>query len=85
MSRVLQDAPPLLPPGKGFSMDFGSFVRQCLTKDYHRRPKYQQLLEHNFVRRYTAMYVDVASWYADVMRQIEAKQAASLLNSQTSA
>jgi len=77
LTKVLQDEPPSLPSGKRFSMDFVSLVRQCLTKDYRHRPKYQQLLEHNFVRRYTTANVDVASWYADLKLRHSNGQAAS--------
>jgi len=77
LTKILEEDPPLLPPSKGFSMDFCSFVSHCLAKDYQKRPKYQQLLNHNYIMRYTTRTVDVAGWYADVSRKIELKRAAA--------
>ncbi|XP_049273028.1 dual specificity mitogen-activated protein kinase kinase 7 [Rhipicephalus sanguineus] len=67
LSRVLQDEPPSLPDDGTFSSEFCSFVRQCLTKDYNKRPKYKKLLEHPFIKRYETKEVDVAAWLARVM------------------
>ncbi|CAE1270016.1 MAP2K7 [Acanthosepion pharaonis] len=66
LTKVLQEDPPLLPPNNGFSIDFCSFVRDCLTKDYKKRPKYKKLLEHPFIKRYETLNVDVAAWFAEV-------------------
>ncbi|XP_048450752.1 dual specificity mitogen-activated protein kinase kinase 7-like, partial [Rhincodon typus] len=44
LTKVLQEDPPLLPQSMGFSMDFQSFVKDCLTKDHRKRPKYNKLL-----------------------------------------
>ncbi|GAB6021983.1 Dual specificity mitogen-activated protein kinase kinase 7, variant 2 [Chamberlinius hualienensis] len=71
LTKVLQDDPPLLPPGKLFSVEFCSFVKDCLTKDYKRRPKYKKLLDHQFIKRSEVEVVDVASWFARCMRQVE--------------
>lgn len=67
LSKVLQEDPPRLPPNLGFSLDFSAFVQVCLTKDYEKRPKYRELLEHNFIKRYEKANVDVAAWFATVM------------------
>ncbi|GLD72277.1 dual specificity mitogen-activated protein kinase kinase 7 isoform X3, partial [Lates japonicus] len=40
LTKVLQEDPPLLPLSMGFSLDFQSFVKDCLTKDHRKRPKY---------------------------------------------
>ncbi|XP_060068127.1 dual specificity mitogen-activated protein kinase kinase 7-like [Ylistrum balloti] len=66
LTKVLQEDPPLLPPGKEFSHEFCSFVRDCLTKDYKKRPKYKKLIEHKFIKRYEKEEVDVAAWFSDV-------------------
>ncbi|ELT92369.1 hypothetical protein CAPTEDRAFT_151233 [Capitella teleta] len=66
LAKVLQEDPPRLPRGQGFSMDFCHFVCQCLTKDYKRRPKYKKLLEHGWIVRYSRLPVNVAQWYARV-------------------
>uniref|UniRef100_A0A2K5EBK4 Dual specificity mitogen-activated protein kinase kinase 7 n=1 Tax=Aotus nancymaae TaxID=37293 RepID=A0A2K5EBK4_AOTNA len=44
LTKVLQEEPPLLPGHMGFSGDFQSFVKDCLTKDHRKRPKYNKLL-----------------------------------------
>lgn len=69
LSKVLQEDPPRLPPNGGFSLDFCRFVQDCLTKDYRKRPKYKTLLEHPFIRRYEQANVDVAAWFAKVMKE----------------
>ncbi|XP_074423153.1 dual specificity mitogen-activated protein kinase kinase 7 isoform X1 [Larus michahellis] len=71
LTKVLQEDPPLLPPAMGFSGDFQAFVRDCLTKDHRKRPKYNKLLEHNFIKRYETLEVDVATWFKDVMARTE--------------
>ncbi|EEC10618.1 mitogen-activated protein kinase kinase MKK4, putative [Ixodes scapularis] len=67
LSRVLQEKPPSLPNDGSFSPEFCSFVKDCLTKDYRERPKYRELLEHPFIKRYETKEVDVAAWLAEVM------------------
>ncbi|KAK2489667.1 hypothetical protein MC885_009831 [Smutsia gigantea] len=71
LTKVLQEEPPLLPGHMGFSGDFQSFVKDCLTKDHRKRPKYNKLLEHSFIKRYETLEVDVASWFKDVMAKTE--------------
>lgn len=38
-----------------------------LTKDYRNRPKYPELLESAFIKKYENADVDVATWFASVM------------------
>uniref|UniRef100_A0A6Q2YSM8 Dual specificity mitogen-activated protein kinase kinase 7 n=1 Tax=Esox lucius TaxID=8010 RepID=A0A6Q2YSM8_ESOLU len=71
LTKVLQEDPPLLPLSMGFSLDFQSFVKDCLTKDHRKRPKYHKLLEHSFIRRYEVLEVDVAGWFQAVMERTE--------------
>ena len=66
-SCPLQDDPPLLPTKKGFSIEFCSFVRDCLMKNYKDRPKYRKLLQHPFIQRYEKEVVDVGAWYRSHM------------------
>ncbi|XP_062891928.1 dual specificity mitogen-activated protein kinase kinase 7 isoform X1 [Mobula hypostoma] len=82
LTKVLQEDPPLLPSSMGFSMDFQSFVKDCLTKDHRKRPKYNKLLEHNFIRRYETLEVDVASWFKEVMAKTESPRSSSILSQQ---
>ncbi|XP_071493793.1 dual specificity mitogen-activated protein kinase kinase 7-like [Diadema setosum] len=70
LARVLSEDPPRLPLKRGFSVDFHSFIQCCLTKDYNKRPKYIQLKEHSFFKRYLIAKVDVASWFASVMHKV---------------
>jgi mitogen-activated protein kinase kinase 7 len=44
LSKIVQDVSPRLPRGRGFSMDFCSFVDDCLIKSSQDRPKYNVLL-----------------------------------------
>ncbi|XP_064649831.1 dual specificity mitogen-activated protein kinase kinase 7-like [Lineus longissimus] len=71
LTKVLEEDPPLLPSRMGFSMDFCSLVRNCLTKDFKKRPKYKELLEHNFIKRYEMLHIDVSKWYKDIRQRIE--------------
>ncbi|XP_010209824.1 PREDICTED: dual specificity mitogen-activated protein kinase kinase 7 [Tinamus guttatus] len=76
---VRQEEPPRLPPAMGFSADFQAFVRDCLTKDHRKRPKYNKLLEHTFIKRYETLEVDVASWFKDVMARTESPRTSGVL------
>uniref|UniRef100_A0A9L0IXS3 mitogen-activated protein kinase kinase n=1 Tax=Equus asinus TaxID=9793 RepID=A0A9L0IXS3_EQUAS len=80
LTKVLQEEPPLLPGHMGFSGDFQSFVKDCLTKDHRKRPKYNKLLEHSFIRRYETLEVDVASWFKDVMAKTESPRTSGVLS-----
>uniref|UniRef100_A0A8D3B364 Dual specificity mitogen-activated protein kinase kinase 7 n=1 Tax=Scophthalmus maximus TaxID=52904 RepID=A0A8D3B364_SCOMX len=82
LTKVLQEDPPLLPLGMGFSLDFQSFVKDCLTKDHRKRPKYDRLLEHNFIRRYEVLEVDVAGWFQTVMDRTESPRSSQCYSHQ---
>uniref|UniRef100_A0A2K5UY36 Dual specificity mitogen-activated protein kinase kinase 7 n=1 Tax=Macaca fascicularis TaxID=9541 RepID=A0A2K5UY36_MACFA len=80
LTKVLQEEPPLLPGHMDFSGDFQSFVKDCLTKDHRKRPKYNKLLEHSFIKRYETLEVDVASWFKDVMAKTESPRTSGVLS-----
>ncbi|XP_024416582.2 dual specificity mitogen-activated protein kinase kinase 7 isoform X1 [Desmodus rotundus] len=80
LTKVLQEEPPLLPSHMGFSGDFQSFVKDCLTKDHRKRPKYNKLLEHSFIKHYETLEVDVASWFKDVMAKTESPRTSGVLS-----
>uniref|UniRef100_W5MHV2 Dual specificity mitogen-activated protein kinase kinase 7 n=1 Tax=Lepisosteus oculatus TaxID=7918 RepID=W5MHV2_LEPOC len=82
LTKVLQEEPPLLPLSMGFSLDFQSFVKDCLTKDHRKRPKYHKLLEHSFIRRYEVLEVDVAGWFQEVMERTESPRTSQLYSQQ---
>lgn len=44
LTRIVSDPAPVLKSDEGFSRMFCDFVSCCLTKDYHARPKYKELL-----------------------------------------
>ncbi|KAK7095357.1 dual specificity mitogen-activated protein kinase kinase 7-like isoform X1 [Littorina saxatilis] len=69
LTKVLQEEPPQL--SRDFSDDLRSFVRDCLTKDYKRRPKYKRLLEHPFLKRSEAEVVDTEAWFTDVSQLMD--------------
>nr|KAG5689693.1 hypothetical protein BaRGS_006318 [Batillaria attramentaria] len=69
LTKVLQEEPPQL--SREFSDDLRSFVKDCLTKDYKRRPKYKRLLDHPFIKQSEAEQVDMAAWFQDVSRLME--------------
>ncbi|XP_077461214.1 dual specificity mitogen-activated protein kinase kinase 7 isoform X1 [Stigmatopora argus] len=82
LTKVLQEDPPLLPLSMGFSLDFQSFVKDCLTKDHRKRPKYHQLLVHRFIRRYEVLEVDVAGWFQAVMDCTESPRSSQCFSHQ---
>ncbi|NXR88910.1 MP2K7 kinase, partial [Hypocryptadius cinnamomeus] len=63
-----QGSPRCHPP---FSGALQAFIWDCLTKDHRKRPKYNKLLEHTFIKRYETLEVDVATWFKDVMARTE--------------
>ena len=68
MSTILEsDAPEL--KGDQFSDMFKSFIKLCLTKDVSKRPKYNTLLKHEFIRFYSEAKVDVKSWLKSVLEK----------------
>uniref|UniRef100_A0A665VFW7 Dual specificity mitogen-activated protein kinase kinase 7 n=1 Tax=Echeneis naucrates TaxID=173247 RepID=A0A665VFW7_ECHNA len=82
LTKVLQEDPPLLPLSMGFSLDFQSFVKDCLTKDHRKRPKYHQLLGHSFITRYEVLEVDVAGWFQTVMDRTESPRSSQCYSHQ---
>ncbi|KAH9488890.1 Dual specificity mitogen-activated protein kinase kinase 7 [Bulinus truncatus] len=69
LTKVLQEDPPQL--GREFSMDLRSFVKDCLTKDCKKRPKYRKLLEHQYIKRSESEHVNIAAWVADMSHLME--------------
>jgi len=65
LTQVVSGDPPRLAAcenGNTFTCEFVDFVNTCLEKDEGRRPKYNSLLQHPFIRRSEADSVDVASY-----------------------
>lgn len=57
--KVVKDDPPTLPDSMDFSQEFRSFLSACLTKDWRQRPKYQQLIKHDFIKNYDGVKVSL--------------------------
>ncbi|XP_066927621.1 dual specificity mitogen-activated protein kinase kinase 7-like [Clytia hemisphaerica] len=66
LMKIMHDPAPSLPPNQGFSEEFQSFINVCLEKDMAKRPKFDLLLEHPFLIRYSREEVDVVGWYSNV-------------------
>lgn len=69
LTKVLEADPPSLPDNQGFTNDFRDFVRQCLIKNFHKRPKYQELLRHEFLNFNKHKRVDVSAWFRSVTEE----------------
>ncbi|CDW58156.1 dual specificity mitogen activated protein [Trichuris trichiura] len=67
LSRIIQDAPPVVKTTDGFSPLFCDFVTRCLTKDHKQRPKYAQLMKHPFFVAYETATVDISVWLRNVL------------------
>ncbi|KAK3930449.1 Dual specificity mitogen-activated protein kinase kinase 4 [Frankliniella fusca] len=68
--QVVQgDAPQLAPVHNGnhFTAEFVNFVNTCLIKEETQRPKYNRLLEHDFIKRSETERVDVAAYVCSVL------------------
>lgn len=58
--RVVNNDPPTLPSNIEFSPELRNFVSACLTKDWNQRPKYKQLLEHEFIKKHMSTSVNLS-------------------------
>ncbi|XP_068215351.1 dual specificity mitogen-activated protein kinase kinase 4 isoform X4 [Palaemon carinicauda] len=70
LTQVVQGEPPrlsLIENGNTFSEEFVDFVNTCLIKEESSRPKYRQLLEHDFVIRSKADPMDVAEFVCGIL------------------
>lgn len=61
-TKVVQEQPPRLDRTQ-FTEQFCDFVSLCLTKDYKHRPKYERLLQHDFIKRHERIRVDVTQLF----------------------
>ncbi len=51
LGYIVKSPAPTLPPGQ-FSPEFCSFINCCLQKEPEERPPAQDLLDHEFIRKY---------------------------------
>ncbi|XP_014283065.1 dual specificity mitogen-activated protein kinase kinase 4 isoform X2 [Halyomorpha halys] len=67
--QVVNGKAPSLSPAyqNRFSENFISFVDTCLIKEENRRPKYNGLLEHPFIRQSEQAQVNTAGYFSEVL------------------
>lgn len=71
LTQVVQGPAPQLKSTEGrFSEEFLNFLNTCLTKDEKQRPKYAKLLEHPFIKRYSELEVDIASYVVKILNHV---------------
>lgn len=67
INSVRNGPSPSLPTDQNFPSDFCDFVSKCLTKNFEDRPKYRELLSHDYIKRIETLDVDIAEWYKTVI------------------
>ncbi|ONM32388.1 Mitogen-activated protein kinase kinase 3 [Zea mays] len=70
MLQILDDPSPT-PPVDTCSLEFCSFINDCLQKDADARPTCEQLLSHPFIKRYAGTEVDLAAYVKSVVDPTE--------------
>uniref|UniRef100_A0A6G1SKH9 mitogen-activated protein kinase kinase n=1 Tax=Aceria tosichella TaxID=561515 RepID=A0A6G1SKH9_9ACAR len=58
--NIVAKSPPSLPRDREFSEELIDFISVCLTKDFRQRPKYKQLMEHDFIKRHKDTVVSLS-------------------------
>ncbi|KAK9730511.1 Protein kinase domain [Popillia japonica] len=72
LARVIGNDPPTLPENKDFTPEFREFVSLCLIKDKNKRPKYHELQDSLFIRKYERLTSNEArEWFIEAIRQAE--------------
>ncbi|EDO48408.1 predicted protein [Nematostella vectensis] len=69
LSQVVDGDPPQLSntPEMMRSPELLNFVNICLSKEVEKRPKYNELLNHQFIQLYQERPVDVGAWLQEVL------------------
>ncbi|KAK0401713.1 hypothetical protein QR680_015933 [Steinernema hermaphroditum] len=67
LSGIVENDPPALSTTDGFTPLFCDFVAQCLQKECDMRPKYKDLMKHDFFLLYDRKHVDVGAWLRRVL------------------
>ncbi|KAL1505988.1 hypothetical protein ABEB36_005429 [Hypothenemus hampei] len=75
LTKVVDTDPPSLPSDLKFSKEFRNFVDCCLTKDKKQRPKYTELKNHAFIKKYENSEVNVGEWYVNALQEVSAREA----------
>ena len=64
LTQIMDAEAPKLPADGSYSLDFHSFITQCLTKNRDKRPKFRDLKYHPFIKRYKdTPPTEVCEWY----------------------
>ncbi|XP_065221114.1 dual specificity mitogen-activated protein kinase kinase 4-like isoform X2 [Planococcus citri] len=75
LHQVVEGDPPRLSPecenGNRFSQEFINFVNTCLIKEETRRPKYNKLLEHPFIRKSDEAESDASIYIGQMIGEME--------------
>nr|ALE20541.1 MAP2K7 [Leptinotarsa decemlineata] len=72
LTKVIGQDPPSLPQDKEFTTEFREFVSCCLKKDKKHRPKYKQLKNQPFIKKYEVTDdVNVGEWYVKLLQSSE--------------
>lgn len=66
MKLVVQGDPPRLPDDMEFSPEFRDFMQSCLTKDFERRPKFKDLLQHDFIKLHSNTRVELSEYVDNI-------------------
>ena len=71
MEEVVDGVPPHLPPpteDPTYTIDVVDFVAKCLNKSVDSRPKYQDLLNHAFLKKYSGHgREEIAQFFQEVL------------------
>uniref|UniRef100_A0A915ILX8 mitogen-activated protein kinase kinase n=1 Tax=Romanomermis culicivorax TaxID=13658 RepID=A0A915ILX8_ROMCU len=72
LQSVVKGDPPILTPTDHpyFTLDFIRFVNSCLTKDLEKRPKYPELMETPFFKKYEKSTVDVGGYVKEMLDRL---------------
>jgi len=68
LKAVVEEPSPTIPSSMPYSEHLHHFVHLCLLKDYHERPKYQLLLNEEFIKTHALTpQQDVAAFVAPIL------------------
>jgi len=77
LTQVVHGDPPQLTNNGScarFTIEFINFVNACLTKEETARPKYTQLMEHQFILRSVREELDVSNYVTSILDRIQGNE-----------
>lgn len=66
ITKIVEGAEPILPPGKTYSPELQNFIVRCLKKDPNERDTVIELCNHPWIFKYSAYEWKIAEWLADL-------------------